>query len=164
MWAPPNRWGARLVTALDERGEDLRARLVQLGLVRVDPQTQDWDGIQELLSLERVARERGRGLWALPEYRVFPASNANSSIGAFNIIEGEASTARKIGGRYFVNFGEDYRTDFTATARSRYARRWEKHDLFLDKLAGAQLRVRGFVTQINGPSIDLRHRLQIELL
>ena len=67
-------------------------------------------------------------------------------------------------GRYYLNFGEDYREDFTATTRSRTGKKWARTGFDLLSLEGAQIRVRGFTVWINGPSIELAHIKQIEVL
>ena len=160
---PATRWGVRRVVARDQgAGESLQAQLVSAGAVRVAPESADHQHIAQLLELESAARAARRGLWALQSYRVFDAENANGAIGGFHLIEGVVMTAAQHGGRFFLNFGEDYRTDFTAGAASGLYRRWLKDGVDLAAFAGVRLRIRGFVEAINGPSIDLKHPLQIE--
>ncbi len=160
-----NRWGARLVSAR-RTGDALtvQERLVAAGAARVDPQTEDHAFIDALLGLERQARRMRAGLWALRDYRVFDATNARGAIGGFHLIEGAVQTARGVRGRFYLNFGADYREDFTATAPSRRARKWARAGLDLETLQDARIRVRGFVDEINGPSIELSHPKAVERL
>ncbi len=162
---PPTRWGGRIVYA--RRGGEqktLQETLVARGAVRVEPQTGDIEFISKLLTLEETARENNRGLWALPDYRVIDAADANSAIGAFHLIEGVVAAAEKVKSRFYLNFGSDYLTDFTAGARAALYRKWAATGLDLASLKGARIRVRGFVEDINGPSIDLKHVKQVEVL
>lgn len=162
---PPTRWGVKPVFATPyDADETLQETLVRLGAVRVAPQTEDHDFIRRLLALEQEARAARLGLWALEDYRVFDAKKAAGAIGAYNLIEGLVLRAEKNGSRFYLNFGEDFREDFTAGAASRFATRWRKNGADLAALNGANIRVRGFVEAINGPSIDLKHPLQIERL
>lgn len=162
---PPTRWGARVVYARRQgEKETLQEALVARGVARVEPQTGDLEFITRLLTLEETARENNRGLWALPAYRVIGAANANPAIGAFHLIEGIVTGAEKVKSRFYLNFGSDYLTDFTAGARGALHRKWAAAGLDLVSLKDARIRVRGFVKDINGPSIDLIHVKQIELL
>ncbi|PQA88908.1 thermonuclease family protein [Hyphococcus luteus] len=161
----PTRWGVRRVLAKRTgESETLQERLVAAGAARVRPQTEDHDLIRRLLALEDAARAGRRGLWALPDYRVFDAGKAWGAVGAFHLVEGTVREAGQHGSRFYMNFGEDYRTDFTASAASRLYRRWKKAGTDLVALAGVPVRVRGLVEAINGPSIDLTHFLQVERL
>ncbi|MBL4619976.1 MAG: hypothetical protein JKX88_07755, partial [Marinicaulis sp.] len=80
----------------------------------------------------------------------------------YHVVEGIVVSARATRSRFYLNFGDDCRTDFTASAKSSLYRRWLRDEFDLAALEGAKVRIRGFVVDINGPSIDLTHRRQIE--
>lgn len=138
--------------------------LVAAGAVRVRPEGDDHAFIERLLAIEAEARAAKRGLWGEWRYRVFDAENADGAVGAFNLVDGTVLTAVSRSGRLYLNFGADYRTDFTATAKPSAARKWAKSGTDLASLAGARLRVRGYVSRINGPSIEITHVRQVEVL
>lgn len=162
---PPTRWGVRPVMAkVTGADETLQELLTAEGAVRIAPQTDDHDFIRRLLMLEKQARTARAGLWALAEYRIFDAAQAGGAIGAFNLIEGTVLRAEKHGSRFYLNFGSDFREDFTVSAASRLYSRWARDGLDLGSLTGSRIRARGHVEAINGPSIDLKHPLQIERL
>jgi len=161
----PTRWGVRRVIARrDGASGTLQEELIAAGAARVAPQTEDHEFIRRLLSLEDAARRAGKGLWGLADYAVFDAGDASGAVGAYALVEGAPTRAELHGSRFYLNFGEDFRTDFTATAESRLYRAWKKAGVDLEMLQGARLRVRGLVEAINGPSIGLKHPLQIERL
>ncbi len=163
--AAKTRWGALVVHArLNGGALTLQERLVAAGAARVAPQTDDLALIDRLLALEAQARARRSGLWALEGFRVFNAGAAEDAIGAYHLIEGQVVRATLARGRFYLNFGEDYKTDFTASAASALYRRWVKQEFDLAALEGARVRIRGFVQAINGPSVDLTHRRQVEAL
>lgn len=160
-----SRWGARMASAQTTAdGVTLQERLVAAGAARVNPKTDNHELIEALLSIEATARAKQTGLWALRAYRVFDASDASGAIGGFNLVEGRITSARAGRGRFYLNFGADYRTDFTATAPSRRATRWARDGVDLEMLLNARVRVRGYVESINGPSIELGHVKAIELM
>ena len=163
----PGRWGTRIVAVETASGESAQAVLVAAGAVRVAPQTDDLALIDGLLLLEDEARAERRGLWRLDAYRLRDANSlqeARSLIGAYHILEGRVMRAAATRGRTYLNFGDDYRTDFTASARSRLARRWVRAGFDLSVLEGQRVRVRGFIDSINGPSAELTHIRQIAAL
>ena len=67
-------------------------------------------------------------------------------------------------GRLFLNFGADWRSDFTVTFRSRDRKRLEREGYDYRALAGRRIRVRGWLKSWNGPMIEATHAEQIEVL
>ena len=162
--APPTRWGGRIVTVRGRAGETMQEALTHAGAVRVAPQTDDVALIDRLLSLEAEARSERRGLWDLSAYGVYEAEAAESAVGAFHLIEGVVLRAVSARGRFYLNFGPDYRTDFTGGVRNVLYRKWVRDGFDLAALEGERVRIRGFVESINGPSVDIQHVKQIEVL
>jgi hypothetical protein len=64
----------------------------------------------------------------------------------------------------YINFGADWRTDFTISmrggARREAMRRWTD----LPALSGRRLRVRGWIEQRGGPMIEIQDLAEIEWL
>jgi hypothetical protein len=117
-----------------------------------------------LLKREDRARKANLGLWAHPFYRVRQPTGLEREIGTFQIVEGTIASAVERRDRIFLNFGVDYRTDFTVTVSPRDARRMAKGGT--DPLAwkAKRVRVRGWISLLNGPEIELTHPEQIEIL
>ncbi|MBI1365972.1 MAG: hypothetical protein GC153_08450 [Alphaproteobacteria bacterium] len=162
-----DRWGRKAGRVYVDVGgvrRSLQELLVSAGAARVLPEDDDAEFIRRLLKLEIEARVSHRGLWANPRYRVFDALKARGAVGAFNIVEGVVEKTYSGRGRVYLNFGKDYRTDFTVTVRARQARDWKRQGNDLAALAGARLRVRGYVKWINGPSIEASNLTQIEIV
>lgn len=162
----PNRWGIKTVVAAIQNGDVLAERLVRDGALRVAPQSEDLARIDKLLTLEDEARRASRGLWARRAYRLRNGNDlddAASAIGDFHILEGVVRRAAAARSRLYLNFGKDYRTDFTASASNRPMRKWARAGFDLAALEGKKIRVRGFVNFLNGPSINLTHVRQIEV-
>jgi endonuclease YncB( thermonuclease family) len=162
---PATRWGVRVVhVRRPQAQETLQEMLIAAGAARVAPQTGGHDFIKRLFALEEDARISRRGLWALAGYRIFNADSAWGAVGGFHLVEGTVARVAQFSGRFYLNFGEDYRTDFTAGATSALYRRWAEAGDDLATFSGTRIRVRGLVEAINGPSIDLKHPLQVERL
>jgi hypothetical protein len=68
------------------------------------------------------------------------------------------------GGRIYLNFTQDWRSDFTVSVERKDAVAFAAAGLDLKALQGKRLRVRGFLAWRNGPMIEASHPEQIELL
>ncbi|MDO8288074.1 MAG: thermonuclease family protein [Parvibaculum sp.] len=150
----------------------LEAQLVSAGWARVHPRADMRDCVSALLALEDEARAGGRGLWRLPEYSLIGANNMDALYareGTFVLAEGVVRDAVYRGGRLYLNFGADWKTDFTVTVAPADVK------LFTDmrfsakpgerlKVIGERVRVRGFLTRYNGPELILTCPEQLEFL
>ena len=162
-----DRWGRRLIIwgmGLEEKTgfeNATQSALVAEGLARVVPYSDHDEFLKFLLASEEKARRTKKGLWGLSRFRVFNAENANGAVGAYNIIEGSVREVYVGSRRTYLNFGDNYKTDFTATIPSRAHRAWRQRKLDPEDLLEKPVQVRGFVTWINGPSIECDHPFQI---
>lgn len=156
----------------------LQQEMLRRGLARVYTFSDNRACDEELLSAERTARAEGRGIWSNPFYAVRDAADVSAlerQTGRFELVEGEVVSAALVRGRLYLNFGDDYRQDFTVTAGERDAKLFLETEPWLllsgtagegaaSPLAGRKLRVRGWVERHNGPEIRVTHPEQIELL
>lgn len=138
----------------------LQRELVARGLAVVAPPLVSRERAAALLALERRARLSEPGLWARGEARTVPADRARSALDRFAIVEGRVLSVARGFRSSFVNFGEDWREDFTVyLKRGRISRAFPP-----GTLEGRRVRVRGWVFYSNGPAIDLADPLYLELL
>jgi micrococcal nuclease len=138
--------------------------LVTAGLARVRTDAETASCATPLLEGEKSARETKNGIWALPAYRVRTTADLEADIGTFQIVEGKVASVAMSKGRAFVNFGADYRTDFTVTIAARDLRRLAKDGVDPATWTGKQIRVRGWLSRLNGPEIELTHAAQIQII
>jgi hypothetical protein len=103
-------------------------------------------------------------LWARPDYRVRNGDELEADIGTFQIVEGKVLSVATSKGRTFVNFGADYRTDFTITLSARDRKRLAKDGLDPANWVQKQIRVRGWLSRLNGPEVELTHAAQIQII
>jgi hypothetical protein len=115
-----------------------------------------------MLELEAQARERKRGIWGLDFYAVIAPEDAARAIGTFQVVEGQVLDAAKVKGRTYLNFGPDWRTNFTVTIPPGTARLFRAMKPLA--LEGRRIRVRGWLKSYNGPQIEATHPEQIEVL
>ncbi|WP_203291726.1 thermonuclease family protein [Maricaulis parjimensis] len=145
----------------------LQAELVRSGAVRVLSFADNRRETGALLALEAEARAAGRGLWAGDRLAVRPTNPdvLAQDIGSVQLVEGRVIEATRLrSGRVYLNFGADYRTDFTVMIDAEHAGRFEAAGLDPLALETYRIRVRGWVEDENGPMIRVDHPERIEIL
>ena len=163
--ARADRHGRVLAHLVREDGLWLQGRLLADGMARVYSFADNRAAVAEMLALERAARAARRGIWGHPFYRVVPEGEAGRYIGSFQLVEGRVAATAVVRGRGYLNFGADWREDFTIAVpprslgpfRDAFGRR-------LERLAGQRVRVRGWIRSFNGPLVEATHPEQIEVL
>lgn len=159
-----DRYG-RLLAHL-ERGDGLwvQCEMLRHGLARVYTFHDNRAAAAELLACERAGRAARRGIWAHPFYAVRRPEETADLIGSFQIVEGRVRQAAEVRGKVYLNYGADYRTDFTVSVAPRDRRLFDRAGVDLLDLEGRPIRVRGWLSRRNGPMIEATHPEQIELL
>ena len=159
--APPrlDRHGRRLAHAFSG-SLWLQEELVARGLAVVAPPLVSRQRALALIRLEQRARLSEPGLWTRHAARPVPAERAQTVLDRFAIVEGRVLSVARGFRSNFVNFGEDWREDFTIyLKRGRIARAFPP-----DVLEGQRVRVRGWVYYSNGPAIELADPIYLEPL
>lgn len=145
----------------------VQGEMVARGLARTYSFFDNRSCVRELQIREAGARREKRGIWRLDDYGLAQASETGrllSLVNSFQLVEGRIVDVARVRGRIFLNFGQNYREDFTAVIAPRDVRRFGGGPIDLMSLKGAKIRVRGWVKNYNGPSIDVTHPEQIEIL
>lgn len=142
----------------------LQAELIKSGYYFVYPMQEAEEKIGELLKIESAVRAQKRGIWAESGYSDIPTEKAESNYGKYSFITGTVLDAAPRGDKTYLNFGKDWRTDFSITVNNRLKRGLKKSGIDLEKIKGKQVRVRGLIEEQNGPMIILHAPEQLEIL
>ena len=156
------RWAG--VTRID--GTDIGGLLAAAGGARVYPRAgDDPAALQKLLKLEDIARQARRGLWANPIFAVRDPDHAAQLTDGYGIVAGRVLAANGVKGRIYLNFGSDYKTDFTVQLAKAAAAQLQllRKINWLD-LAHHTVRVRGWVETRGGPMVTVTDASQLELI
>jgi micrococcal nuclease len=142
----------------------IQERLLRMGMARVYSFRDNRAAVPELLAAERAARAAGIGIWGHKWYRIWQQEELYDGLGGFQLIEGIVLKTALVRGRVYLNFGQDWRQDFTITVAPRDRRLFDRAGFDHQGLAGHRVRVRGWLKHYNGPSIEASHPEQIEIL
>ncbi len=160
-----NRMGHNLAHLTSEDKDIwVQGLLLRLGLARVQTTKTNPELADDLYTLEVSARSQRAGLWSLPEHMVLSPAEADNFIGEFEVIEGTVTSASINKNRVFLNFGKDWRTDFTASIAPSDRKTFNKSGFNPLQWQGKTLRVRGWIEPYNGPYIEITHPEALELL
>jgi len=159
-----DRHGRTLAQVFRADGTWVQVALLRRGLARVDGFPGTPEVTAALLAAEAEARRAGRGLWAHPGYRVRTHREAHDAVGSFQLVRGRVRDVAVVRGRAYLNFGRDWREDFTVTLAPRARRRFESAGIDVESYEGRVVRVRGWIESYNGPMIEVTHPEQIEVL
>ena len=85
-------------------------------------------------------------------------------LGSFQLVEGRVLDAERRGDRWYLNFGDDWRSDFTVTIPAQRAAGLRRRQTRSVRAEGPVIRVRGWVESLNGPMIEAVIPEQIEVL
>ncbi|WP_342360369.1 hypothetical protein [Terrarubrum flagellatum] len=167
----PDRWG-RLplrisVVAEGNAARSAHALLVEKGLARIWPLGEQDSCAGSLLKIESEARQKALGLWREPGSRLLKSDEIaaiQAMAGRFVIIEGRVVSVGERPRRIYLNFGRDFRRDFTATLSPRTAKLLEKAGITPSSLRGQIIRVRGMVAARRAPAIEITSAGQLEVV
>lgn len=165
-----DRHGRIVAFAYAGSGPSVQARLLSHGQARVAARTgigsRDSGCTSELFAAEAAARAAGLGVWAEPHYLPRKAGNPAEVLGErgrFAVVEGKVLSVRESGSVIYVNFGRRWSEDFTVTVPKRSERAFSAAGLELKKLAGRNVRIRGYIEERGGPWIEATRPEQIEI-
>ncbi len=165
-----DRYGRRIAHARVTRGAEvlwLQEALVSSGQARVAPLPGETACLRPLLAVEDWARRQQRGIWANPAYAVRPAHatrDLTNHLSTFQIVDGRIVAVGRARHHIYLNFGANWRWDFTAALEVR--NQTERAATFerLKRLEGRRVRVRGWIVRRNGPYVELASEEVIEIL
>tara|TARA_R110000868_G_scaffold2930_6_gene19987 strand:+ start:36850 stop:37692 length:843 start_codon:yes stop_codon:yes gene_type:complete len=158
-----DRWG-RLLAHVHAGDTWLQREMLLKGLARVYTFPDNRAQAADLYAAERTARAKRRGIWALDWYRLLTAEEAGSRIGTFQIVEGAPKKVAIVRGRAYLNYGADWKTDFTVSIAPRHLKLFRASGVDILSMQNQRLRVRGWIVRRNGAMIAVTHPEQIEKL
>jgi hypothetical protein len=142
----------------------IQAALLKRGLARVSIAPDRTECASELYAAEAAARAARYGIWSHAAYAVRTPDTVGRDVGTFQLVEGKVLTATLKDGRAFLDFGPDWKTDFTIAISPDDMKAFHTTGVDPRDYAGKTVRVRGFVQRLDGPEIEVAVPEDIEVV
>lgn len=159
-----NRLGHDLAQIVRKDGNAwVQGALIANGLARVRPTPANPELASQMYALEDEARTAKRGLWADDSpYRMRQADENFETLDRFAVVEGVVRNVATVNNVTYLNFGPDWKTDFTIGIPSATRQIMARQNIDVFRLQGQKLRVRGWIRSYNGPYIELEHPVLLQ--
>ena len=154
-----NRMGHDLGHVVRKNGNVwVQGALIANGLAMARPTPTNPELAEKMYALEDQARQAKLGVWSDDSaHRLVEASDAIQPLDRFAVVEGTVKNVSIIRNVTYLNFGDDYRKDFTIGIPSTQRQAMSRAGIDPFKLQGQKVRVRGWLRLYNGPYIELEH-------
>jgi len=149
-----------------ERKEDkawVQGSLIALGLARVRSSKSNPEMALQMYTLEKQARKESLGLWEIDVFKILTPEESENHIGSFQVVEGRIESVAIRRNRIYMNFGKNWRDDFTVSIAPSDRRLFSKQGLDPLQWNGKHVRVRGWIESYNGPYMEINHPQSIEI-
>lgn len=143
-------------------GAMINSELVKKGLASMYTYYPNVGHFMELRKLQVEAMRGGYGIWR--DIKEISPNEAINHIGEFCSIKGDVISVAASGNKIYINFGKNYKRDFSAFIYSDNTRFFpeleENPEAFL---AGKYVVVTGKIIDLNGPRMSLDNSSQIKM-
>jgi micrococcal nuclease len=145
----------------------VQGRLLSTGHARAYGLPDSFACARELLAHERVARDAEAGLWANSAYATRAARDGAKLLryrNSYQIVEGSVVRVKAAKARTYLDFGPDWRTDFSAGVDAKILRANPEWAKTLQSLGGRRVEVRGWIEYRSGPYIAIEDPSQLAVI
>ena len=154
---------------LNEDGERVwvQGRMLSTGHARAYGLPESFACASELIAHERVARQAQVGLWANAAYATRSATEAGKLLryrNSYQLVEGNVVHVKAAKTRTYLDFGRDWRTDFSAGVDAKILRANPEWAKTLAALEGRHVEVRGWIEYRGGPYIAIEDPSQLAII
>lgn len=163
-----DKYGRRLAHVYLDDGTWVNGALVRDGLAVAYTFADNHVKASDVLAAEKAARAEGKGLWSLSRWRVKDGATccAANEMGMFQLVEGTVTGSGGDKAHVYLNFGPDYRTDFTVRIARKDFKNFKAAGIAKPQefYKGKRVRVHGMVQPVYGAMVVASHPAQIEVL
>lgn len=160
-----NRMG-HSIAHLTRKDNDIwvQGLILKLGLARVRTEKTNTEMVHQMYDIEKAARDEKIGLWDDEKFKILTPEEAKLKSDGYAIIEGQIYKVAMKKNKMYLNFGQNWRSDFTVAIDSKNRKDFQKDGINPLDWNGKKIRVRGWMTYYNGPYMEIDHPERIEIL
>ncbi len=160
-----DRYGRTLAHTYLPDGTWVNRELVARGLAHVYSFPDNRSLLNELLEAETIARSKKLGLWKQKDWQVLEAipTPPKSFVGKYRLVRGIPIKAVTIGDTIYLNFEDNWRTDFTIEIPTSTLPLFKSAGINpLTDYIGKEVIARGRIKPVNGILVTVNHPEQIQ--
>ncbi|MBX7147289.1 MAG: thermonuclease family protein [Alphaproteobacteria bacterium] len=158
-----DRYDRLLAHVTNDKGEWVQGEMLSYGMARVYIFPDNRYKINDMLVLEQKARLAKKGIWQHTYYSILKPEMANVP-NTYQIVEGKIYSISKQKKNIYINFGSDWKKDFTLTIEPEAQKLFLKDNINIEEFNNKFVRVRGWIDQYYGPRIIITYPEQIEII
>ena len=119
--------------------------MLELGMARVYTFPDNRKLAAEMYDREKSARTELRGIWSNPFYDLRGVNRLWRDTKSFQVVEGQVLKTAHVRSRIYLNFGPDWKTDFTVVIPTKKLGLFQSVGIEPLELEGQRIRVRGWI-------------------
>jgi endonuclease YncB( thermonuclease family) len=162
-----DKYGRLLAYVYLQDGTWVNEALLKQGVVHIYTFPDTAHKTQRLFQAEHFARQSKLGIWQLERWQTHLASKpiADKYIGGFALVEGRVLHTAQVNDIVYLNFGTDWRNDFTVSIPKKYWKHFKRKgiDDIEQGYRSKHMIIRGFLKPVNGPMITASHPEQLQI-
>ena len=121
--------------------------------------------LTEMLNAEKTAIKSKTGLWGdTSPHKIQTPDTLKGLKGEFVVVEGKVQKVASVRNNIYLNFGKDWKTDFTIMLSPSDRKTLAKRYIDPLQLANERVQVRGWLREYNGPLIELEDTAHLQIL
>ena len=141
----------------------VNAKLIEQGYAVLYTYPPNVKYVELFIDAQKKARKRKKGLWG--SFPVINHSQANKYINQIRSVEGVVISTYKSAKCVLLNFGQNYRNDFTVVIFNNVLDAFNRKGINpLRFYKGKRVRINGKIREYNGPEIIVNSPYEIEVL
>lgn len=144
-------------------GTFVNAKLIEEGLAALYTYPPNVQYADSFVTAQKKSRAEKKGLWAA--YEVINQTQANHYVNQIRIVRGKVINAHQSSKCVFLNFGYDWRTDFSVVIFNNSLDAFRKQGIDpVTFYKGREVEVTGRIKEYNGPEIIVNSPHEIEVI
>tara|TARA_R110000868_G_scaffold218576_1_gene469055 strand:- start:212747 stop:213532 length:786 start_codon:yes stop_codon:yes gene_type:complete len=162
-----DRYNRLLAHVYMEDGTWINRELIALSLAHVYSFPDNRAHTNTLIELENNVKLKKQGIWGLERWKTYKTDEEipDSAIGKFNITEGTVHHTTNTKGKIYINFGSNWREDFTVEIRKKELDIFKQSGIDpSENYNGKKLQIRGVFKPVNGVLVTATHPEQLTIL